>query len=117
MLHRRGWLSGPTAGTSVRSAEKQGVVSRVLGARGFGVDAVEGPAGRDEQPVFLQAAEAEVRAGFWQVDLPEQVTVGAVAVHAVEAGPAVSGCRPHVPVPVGADAVRFAWAHLDEYPP
>jgi len=50
------------------------------------------------------------------MDLTQQVTPRAVAVHAVKAG-AAPGCRPHIAVAVGANAVGAARAHLDKHPP
>ena len=70
-------------------ASRGGSTTRVglLGADRLHIEGVEGAARRDEEPVLLDATEAEVRGSLRQVDPAEERPVRCVTVHTVKAPP------------------------------
>ena len=85
---------------------------------GVHIDRIQRLAGGYEQTVSLHPAEAEVGAGFGQVDLADGVAGGGENIHAVEAfpGPAVGapqvaiGVATHAVATAGFEVVELLWA-------
>lgn len=68
-------------------------------------DRIDRGAGGDEEPVLLDAAEAQIRGGFRQMDPADQGSARGIAAHAVFLGIAPPHRAPDVAVGVRPDAV------------
>src|SRR5215472_1730710 len=87
---------------------------RNLGTACVYVQRVQRLAGRQEETVFLRAAEAEVRAGFRQANLANQLSIGRDDLDAVVVFPTPSRTGPDVAIHVAADAVEASFTHVEE---
>ena len=81
---------------------------------GVYVEGVEGLAGGHEEAVLFGAAEAEIGAGFGEMNLAEEGGVGGEDVDAIEFFRAPAGGGPDVAVHIAADTVRGAGGHVHE---
>src|SRR6478735_1831129 len=79
------------------------------------VERVERVARRNEQPVAVATAEAEVGGALRQVDMADRLAFRIEDAHAVELGRAHAPAAPQVAVDIDAEAVgRAARAGIDE---
>src|ERR1700732_188839 len=90
--------------------------SRHLRTLGLTVNGVERLARRHEQAIPLGAAEAEVCARFWKMNLADQRAVRRENVHSVVSFSSPASSGPDVAVHIAANAIRGARRQVGKHP-